>query len=289
MIIIKVQGGLGNQLLQYSVGRVLSESFGKEVKYDLSFFEEETKYTKRPYLLDRFETSVPVATKEEIAKVRYPYFFSTWTSLFVRACNKYIFKRYYIGYEPSFFPRIKRNNALYLEGFWQSYKYYESLIPLLSKEVTLKDASALSAFKQEVAFTSKVTVAIHVRRGDLVTSNGGMQIIPKEYYERAVPLFEEKVAAPTYCVFSDDIEWVKKEMGHLFKDVIYVSSYSLKDYEEFALIKECNHAILSNSTFCWFATLLTDTDAKVVMYPKDWRNAFLNNSPPICPDRWVGV
>jgi hypothetical protein len=73
MIIIKVQGGLGNQLLQYSIGYVIAKNFGKVVAYDLSFFDTENKYTKRPYLLDKFALDVRVATKEEIEKTKFPY------------------------------------------------------------------------------------------------------------------------------------------------------------------------------------------------------------------------
>ena len=73
MIIVKVQGGLGNQLLQYSIGRIIATRFHKDVAYDLSFFDQDTKYTKRPYLLDLFKVTVRKATKEEIENTRYPY------------------------------------------------------------------------------------------------------------------------------------------------------------------------------------------------------------------------
>lgn len=298
MIIIKVQGGLGNQLLQYSIGRVIAEKFNKDVAYDLSFFEQDSKYTKRPYLLDKFTTDVRVATETEILKARYPYgVFSKVFSLVGRFLNKYFFKKYYIAYDKNFFSRVQKNDNLYLEGFWQGYRYYEDYLPLLSSEITLKDSVSLekiAKFKQYLSFDSKVSVSVHIRRGDFLNKNAGTKVVLPEYYEQAVPLLENKIPTPTYYVFSDDINWVKEEMGHLFNDVIYVSSLSvqdetLTDYEEFILMKECRHAILSNSTFCWFATLLTNSPSKVVFYPNDWKNVFLNKDKNICPQGWQGL
>ena len=291
MIIIKVQGGLGNQLLQYSIGRVLTTKYSKEVKYDLSFFELDTKYTKRPYLLDKFMVTVDVATNEEIKKVRYPLgFVSNMFDLSKRALNKYLFKKYYIGYDKNFFTYITNNKNLYLEGFWQCYRYYEESLPTLSKEISLKDTSTIDAFKIKVSFLESNSVSVHIRRGDFLNKNAGTKIVEKEYYESAIPLLEQRIEDPTYYIFSDDIEWVKREMGHLFKKVVYVSSFGFSDYEEFSLVKECKNAILSNSTFCWMATLLTNSPEKVVVYPKDWKNSYLNKDTElICPPLWVGV
>ncbi len=290
MIVIKVQGGLGNQLLQYSIGYVLAKQFGKDVAYDLSFFEQDTKYTKRPFLLDKFNLSIQAATQEEIYKARYPLgVLSKAHKLVARILNKYIFKKYNIGYNKNFLISASQQKNAYFEGFWQSYLYYQKMIPELSKVISLKDETSLKDFKEKHSFDSKVSVSVHIRRGDFLNKNAGTKVVEKDYYERAVPLFEQKVKNPTYYIFSDDIAWVEKEMGHLFTDVVYVSALNLPDYVEFALLKECHHAILSNSTFCWLATLLTNHKDKVVIYPTDWKNAYLNKDSNICPPEWMGL
>lgn len=290
MIIIKIQGGLGNQLLQYSIGQVIARNLKKNVAYDLSFFDEENKYTKRPYLLDKFVLDVRVATAQEIQNAKLPHgFISKYYNLCTRALNKYFFKKYYIGYDKTFIGRVRGSESMYLEGFWQGYKYYENNLKELDSLSSLKDSSSVEKFKEEYSFSTKNSVSVHIRRGDFTKKNAGTKVVPKEYYERAVPFFEKLVVNPTYFIFSDDIEWVKQEMSHLFKDVVYVSSSSLRDYEEFVLMKACKHAILSNSTFCWFSTLLTDIDEKVVIYPLNWENVYLNKDKYICPPRWLGL
>lgn len=290
MIIIKVQGGLGNQLLQYSFGRVLTLRYGKEVKYDLSFFENETKYTKRPYLLNLFTVLVPVATKEEIEKVRYPHGTVSRGSSFVyRVLNKYLFKKYYIGYDKDLIPALQKKDNCYLEGFWQSYLYYKESTPELSKEIALKDQDKLEIFKRESGFNEKESVSVHVRRGDLLAVGGGLSTLDRGYYTLASEYFSCHLESCSYYVFSDDSEWVKEKLGDLFVGAVYVSDCHLSDWEEFILMKDCKHAIIANSTFSWFAALLSDSNTKLVCYPKDWKNIYLNNEKNLCPKEWVGL
>lgn len=290
MIIIKVQGGLGNQLLQYSIGHAIATLYNKEVAYDLSFFEGETKYTKRPYLLDKFKVDVRKATTLEIEETRYPRgFFSKGYALITRILNKYFFKTYYIGYNKDFFALVSKKQSLYLEGFWQSYKYYEKILEKLSCNISLKDTTVVETFKRDVSFGSTKSVSVHIRRGDYLNKGVHIQVLSQEYYKNAVAIIEKEIETPTYYIFSDDIAWVKEEMGSLFKKVVYVSACGLTDYEEFSIMKECNHAIIANSTFSWFSTLLTNRHNKIVVYSKDWKNSFLNNDNNICPQEWKGI
>lgn len=290
MIIIKVQGGLGNQLLQYSMGQVIAREFDKEVLYDVSFFEDNHKYTKRFYLLDKFTIDPSFASREQVNAVRYPYgSLSKALSLVYRACNRYFFDKYYVGYDKGFLPLMQGKKDAYVEGFWQGAPYYKPHQDFLNKAITLKQNERVEAFKRRHDFSRKTSVSVHIRRGDFANPGAGTKTIPKSYYERAVEVVEEKIENPTYFIFSDDVEWVKQELGFLFKQVVYVSGGDLSDYEEFALLKDCNHAILSNSTFCWFATILSDSKEKVATYPKDWQNKYLNKSTDICPDHWIGL
>jgi hypothetical protein len=237
-----------------------------------------------------FEVSVDVATEGEIVNTRYLYGrFSKIVDLARRALNKYLFKKYYIGYDKNFLPMVSKKDSMYLEGFWQSFEYYKDSLDLLANEITLRDVTRLAQVKEDLSFLGTTSVAVHIRRGDYLNAGTGIQVLSKAYYEEAVQMMEEKIQEPTYYIFSDDITWVKEEMGYLFEKVVYVSSLKLTDCEEFAFMKDCSHAIIANSTFSWFSTLLTDSDRKVVMYPKDWKNKYLNNDPHICPRHWKAL
>lgn len=292
MIIIKIQGGLGNQLLQYSIGRIIEMRHKKEVAYDLSFFDfgKESKYTKRPYVLDLFAISVRRATKEEILETRYPYSnFSRVISLIRRIINKYIFKKYYIGYQKDFFPMVSKHKNLYLEGYWQSYLYYEKDKELVSSSVVLKNSDGLDRWKKENNFDSISSVFVHIRRGDYLAKGSGISSLSKEYYKKAVNVIEQKVSSPVYYIFSDDILWVKENMGEIFNKAIYVSALSFSDHEEFSLMKSSKHGIIANSTFSFFAAFFSDHKNGVVIYPKDWKNIYLQGDNVICPPYWNAV
>jgi hypothetical protein len=186
---------------------------------------------------------------------------------------------------------VSKKDSLYLEGFWQGFKYYNDCLEDLSDSIVLRDMGKVDAFKQQYNFSGKISISVHIRRGDFLNKNAGTKIVDRGYYEQAIPLMNKRLegSAYVYYVFSDDINWVKDEMGHLFKEVVYVSSLGFSDLEEFLIMKSCTHAVLSNSTFCWFSTLLTNYPSKIVIYPKDWKNIYLNNSDDVCPPEWSGL
>ena len=291
MIIVKIQGGLGNQLIQYSFGQALKAASGQDVLYDLSFFETNTKYTKRPYLLNRFKTHVTEATQEEIENVKFPHGnLSKAAALVNKILNKYVFDAYDVGYTEGLIAKQAAKKNSYNEGYWQSYKYYESILQELQKDIQLVDEAVLLDFIKRTDFSSTNSISVHIRRGDFLNANAGTTTLPISYYKEALNRMNDLHPDATYFVFSDDIVWVKEELGvYLGEGVVFVSGEGLKDYEEFALMMRCRHAIIANSTFSWFSTLLTDSKQKTVIYSSDWKNKYLNGDPHICPPHWISL
>lgn len=291
MIIIKVQGGLGNQLLQYSFGKLLKVMYGKDVAYDLSFFENETKYTKRPYLLDFFAVDIRVATPKEIESVKYPWgIFSKVATFSRKILNKYIFKKYYIGYDKQLLHTLEKKDRVYLEGFWQGYRYYIPILEILQNEIVLKEKKGETLAQLSLDVQARESVSVHIRRGDYVTAGAGLSVLDLDYYRKAIDVLSTKVAHPHYYIFSDDIVWVKNTMGHLFTNCTYVSLLGLLDYEEFILMSECKHAIIANSTFSWLASLLNKNAQAVVICPNDWKNShFSKGDSNLCPPNWIKI
>ena len=159
---------------------------------------------------------------------------------------------------------------------------------MLSKEVSLKDGENIKSLEERIS-GELFSVAVHIRRGDYLNLGAGAKVLGVDYYKDAVSCIKSNIQTPKYYIFSDDIEWVKKEMGDLFTDVYYVSSEGFSECEEFVLMKACTHAITANSTFSWFSVLLTNKDTKIVIYPKDWKNPYLQGDTNICPPNWLSV
>jgi hypothetical protein len=100
----------------------------------------------------------------------------------------------------------------------------------------------------------------------------------KDYYPKAITFIKDKIDNPTFLVFSDDVEWVKKNM-EIGERVIYVSDMGFKDYEELAIMKHCRHNIIANSTFSYWAAYLNANPDKIVICPKRWKSE-------IIPSEW---
>lgn len=284
MIIIKLQGGLGNQLFQYALGRTLEKRYKKDVKYDLSFYANNKEFTARSYLLDKFDTAVKIASHEEINKTKYPFgLFSKIIYLINKALNKFIFKKYHISYEPEFLELIKNKDFVYLEGYWQSICYVAPCLEDLKKELVLKDDKLSGILNGE-------SVAIHIRRGDYLKMGGGLDVLDISYYKKSAAFISEKLKDVRYYIFTDDVAWVKENFNFLGKgDTTYISDLGFHDYEEILLMAQCKNIIIANSSFSWWGAMLNQNKDAIIVCPKDWKNIFLKNDENLCPKEWVRI
>ena len=116
---------------------------------------------------------------------------------------------------------------------------------------------------------------VHIRRGDYVKSKKHT-VQPLSYYSESQSSIEKHLnLRPRYIYFTDDVLWVKLNFNLKNNDLIF-SSKSLKDYEEFAVMQKCDHFIIANSTFSWWAAWLSVTQPdgiKKVYAPFEWFNS----------------
>jgi hypothetical protein len=87
MLIIKISGGLGNQLFQYSFGRNLSRKFNTELKFDIQTNYKLSGFTRRSFGLGSFNINLNIATKKEISKFK-----CTEATIFARLERKLVQK-----------------------------------------------------------------------------------------------------------------------------------------------------------------------------------------------------
>jgi len=281
MIIIKLQGGIGNQLFQYSFGKFLMLKKGKNIKFD---FFIEGKDTQREYKLGNFNTKVEFSTDKEIKDTKYRYGFFSKLS---RIIKRKIFKNYNIGYSKK---SLKIENG-YFEGFWQSYRYLEPIQDILLKEITTKeniDEKYADLFSQ---INSSNSVSLHIRRGDYISNPKTKKmhnVFGMEYYVMSIDMIREKILNPTFFVFSDDIEWAKNNLK-INSPVVFVSSPEIKDYEELIIMSKCKNNIIANSSFSWWSAWLNQNKDKLVIAPKKWFNNLSINIDDLIPENWLKI
>ncbi len=281
MIITKLISGLGNQLLQYAIGRELSITKGVPLKLDISFFADQNL---RSYKLNHFNINAEVATTTDIEPFKKEI--ADYNNLHQQTS---LYAKLYRNIEPVFHPKYKKkyfkehiwwilepnvfktSDDVYIEGYWQHYKYFENIHPRIFEELTLKQtletesATWLSAMKQDNS-----SVAVHIRRGDYVTDSGAnylMGVLPVEYYQKAITYIKDKISNPIFYFFSDDLDWVRKNIQ------TNTSSYYIEgnlDYVDLDLMRHCSHNIIANSTFSWWGAFLNRNPDKIVIAPNQW-------------------
>lgn len=279
MIVIKIKCGLGNQLFQYALGSALSD---KEVvvKYDLSWFGNyNEKDVPRDLAIDEFKIDMPLATTAEIDSVRP----NKLQLFFEKARGKFILNHHY-SYNAGI---LKKKNA-YLDGYFQSFKYFEVIRDKLLNEFQLVKGYSELANALKTSIEGEVdSVAIHIRRGDYATIREDYNgLCGMDYYKKGIDLIKAKVSNIKLFVFSDDIEWTRTNLDFGLP-IEFVSRPGLTDAEELLLMSLCKHQVIANSTFSWWAAWLNQNPQKIVVAPKNWLVAAKIDTKDLIPGNWL--
>ena len=276
MVVIGLDSGMGNQMFQYALGYALSHNKCVDLYIDLSFFS----LNARPYALNHFnisakEFSIPQLPSENtsyrvIWKVVKLFKLGMFKTLFIREDSKDYYK-----YRPEYFVT---NKNMYINGFWQNYRYFDAYKNDLKNEFTIKNQKITKQMQKLIDEVQEVeSVAIHIRKGDYSKCDGWM--LSDDYYLRAIEQYYNKKVV--FYVFCEDIECIKKIMEGT-NYVVVSKNFNLDDVQEFWVMKSCKNHIISNSTYSWWAAYLADSGKTIAPVFKWWGNDFY-------PDDWTKI
>jgi hypothetical protein len=292
MIITKLIGGMGNQLFQYAVGKALAVKNNTDLLFDITGYNHQSGFiTPREYALKYFQIEEHFATSDDLK------IFGKQEGSFIGRRIQNIPQKYFGIKNPKVFQESKHSfqkellllgDNIYLEGYWQTEKYFQDIADIIRKEFTLK--KEFSVDDQEITqhIQNSNGISLHVRRGDYVSSpkaNAHHGTCSPEYYASAIRLITVNIPDPHFFVFSDDIDWCKNNLK--FNDpVTFVSDGKLKDYEELMLMSYCKHNIIANSSFSWWGAWLNKNQQKKVIAPKTWVQNTSVNISDVVPEKW---
>lgn len=280
-------------MFQYAIGRALAKKKQTECKMDTSGYKNQKGITPRKYALQVFNTKETFASEDEI--VFFAKFFSSYKigKILLKLYNFLpVTSRYYV-HEPHFhfFEQIfDVPETCYVEGYWQSEKYFKNIEKVIRQEFTLKDHLREKLDQKILNLISGTnSVSIHVRRGDYVTNKAASQTHSTcsiDYYERAIRRIAKDVKDIQLFVFSDDIQWVKDNL-HTNHPITHVSNGNYTDYEELILMSHCKHNIIANSSFSWWGAWLNNNEEKIVIAPNHWFVDTSYDSKDLILDSWI--
>jgi hypothetical protein len=282
MIIVKILGGLGNQLFQYAASKALAIRNNSELAVDASWYDTvDPNY--RDVKLFNFNVTSKLAEKKELSRYRIGKIIAK----ILPQVQGNIFTEKNPGFQPEL---LELKGDWYLDGYFQSEKYFKAIEETIRREITLK--YSLEDKYPEISTKIKNTnsVSVHIRRGDyLMAKHQTMHpICTPEYYADAVGRIKNSIADPVLFFFSDDIEWVKENLKFDLP-AEYVSSPDMKDYEEMLLMSRCKHQITANSSFSWWGAWLNSNPAKIVIAPKVWFGDPSKSTGDLVPEEWIRI
>ena len=292
IVVVRIRDGLGNQMFQYALGRNIALSNGAILKMDLSWFEWQDKGNeKRKYELGCLQIKENFATDKEIKRLkryqkRYGLLGIFYNFLFADD-SIYIKWR-----QSSFSPDIlKAKPPVYLDGHFESYKYFQEKGGAIKKEFVLKNPS-VDFTNQIKSIDQNKSISVHVRRGDFLRPIDHHVVQEKSFYESGVRyiISKKNMRDPQITVFSQDKEWCQKELSEIagFKTRIF-DVPGIKNEEEMFIMSAHANNVISNSSFSWWAAYLNKNADKIVVAPQKWFKDPKVDTSDLIPETWTRI
>jgi hypothetical protein len=289
MIIVNLKGGLGNQIFQYAVGRHLSIKLNVPLALDVSGFATDPL---RNYRLDSFnikaELVSPVTNSLQqklINRFRSPK----------NPLNR-LFQRKHQMVRENGFPFqeniLNSPDNSYLDGYWQSEKYFLPIQEMIRQDLTL--VQPLPPHLQELVkqIHNTNSISLHVRRGDyasnpVTTAYHGLY--STEWYANAAAQMQKDVSDAHFFIFSDDYEWVRSNIKLDGPCTFVQPSPDGQEAQDLYVMSQCKHNIIANSSFSWWAAWLNAHSNKKVIAPARWFVGDHSDTKDLIPQGWTRI
>ncbi len=284
MITVELMGGLGNQMFQYAFGLRLAAERNTDLTANGFLLNNRLLAVVRQYTYRQFELSIfgipaPRTAPADLILAMLPF------------SGAVLLREPTDGVDALVLPPLSTERVVCV-GYWQSEGYFNSAEGAVREQFRFRQP--VSGFTQRMAEAIAGTpdaVFVHVRRGDYVTNANANQhhgVCGIDYYQQAVVHIRERISNPHFYVFSDDLAWVKQELGPLLNPATYVDGNRGSDsWQDMFLMRQCRHAIIANSSFSWWGAWLNDHPDRIVVAPRQWFVQKLVSN--LLPDGWISM
>ncbi len=288
MIVVKLIGGLGNQMFQYAFGRFLSLHNNTNLFFDTTELESQTaNHIQRYFSLNNFKLTANIYqgilnTDEGGKKNLFQRLFSTSKNKLKLVTEKRLHFDKEIG---------NTLDNVYLNGYWQSPLYFKDIEDIIRKDFTFLHPVSKHAEPFYIKINSSNSVSLHIRRGDYVNNPQTLSyhgVCDIDYYKKAIEIIKSKVSNPTFFIFTDDVAWAKQNF-QLSNEMILVSSPELSQFDDLQLMSSCKNAVIANSSFSWWGAWLISNPKKIVIAPLKWLQDETINTDDLFPKTWMRI
>ena len=257
MILTKLQGGLGNQLFQWAISENLSIKYNTDVYYDLSYFKTNMSNSHvSKWDLEIEKLNINVNEFSGMAELKM--------------------------ISDDFRYKVIEDNS-YLNGYWQSEKYFVDNESHIRNKLRIKD-DLKSYIINKYPFIESNSVSLHVRRGDYVNLQNYHPLQTVDYYKNAYDIINDSNI--NVVILSNDISWCKDNLN--FNNMHFIEDET--NITDLYIMSMCNNNIIANSSFSWWGSWLNDNYNKVVISPSRWFGPAANlYDGDIIPEKWIKI
>ncbi len=246
-LIIHINAGLGNQLFMLFAG--ISKAIDE----------------KRIFLI--------YPNSDNTRNFYFNNFYSWLSSHIITDIHKYQLTCYN---ESSFHFNKIPDNYDFISSYFQSEKYFVHNYEILREMFKIDD------FQNKYQFKNKNNIALHLRLGDYYKA--GLLVLSSNYYVDALNILKEKLGDNDFynynfivfgekednLIITEKINQINSNFENKLNMIKIYDCYNdniLNDFEELILMSNCDHFIMSNSTYSWWGSYLCKNKNKIVICP----------------------
>ncbi len=291
MFVVRMKGGLGNQLFRYAAARRLALANDTELVIDhVSGFVRDRRY-RRTYQLDHFRIpcrkATPAERLEPMGRLRRAILRS-------RSEGKPLDQRRYVKQQKLGFDErilaLRMTGYRYLDGLWESERYFSDVADTIRRDLEIIPPADPENRRLADEIRGSLAVAVHLRW--LHGHGDDSYRLSRAYYRRAVARMEARLGSPHYFVFSDSPESARAVLELPERRVTFVSHNRGDDlaYADLWLMAQCRHFVIANSTFSWWGAWLAGRPDPIVLAPEfRSRGEAAWGFEGLIPERWESL
>lgn len=279
MIATTLFGGLGNQMFIYATVRAISLKNKVGMAFNISQGFNDDKLFFRNLELSKFNLVIPesnistfnIPMGKRIRAISRKLGFNLLSPKykFIKEERPYHFQKSLL---------YQKLPNVYLEGYWQSPYYFEEYSNIIKNDFNIK-INIRKEVQDELSLIKSLSdniVMIGVRRYQECSSTKlipGGKLTDINYYIKAMDLIRSKINKPVFIVFSQDQEWVRDNIPS-GSNLYFVKPKDGENsaIEDLYLMQNCNHHIISNSSYYWWGAWLGNNPNKIVVAPDNFIN-----------------
>ena len=297
MIIVRLWGGLGNQMFQYAFGYAFAKNNQTELLLDTRFYTDSFLKANPHFSKQKAHIlGFPIEYREQVNlhnEYRAINFLQKrLVSRIIRIPKKFAVTvedgiRYYKETRLKVYPELisLKDENVYFDGYWQSEQYFQKYKDELVTQFTICNDN-IKAEIEKYDVSSENAISVHLRLGDYAAKKKILSqynyVISPEFYLMAMDKLRSRIDNPRFLVFSNNVTKAKEILGNKYDYTIINEDRHLSDIEEFMVMSKCRHHIISNSTFSWWAAWINDKGYTIAP------DVFFGNEA-IIPEKWEKV